>query len=412
MNPFRGIWAWLTSRRVRQAVDLHRYVRRRLKIERDRLTPETITDLRHRLETLNLALTRNAGAEALTAHMVGLREAAKPLGALHPHRFFESIEILVVATVLIFGFRTFAVQPMRIPTGSMEPTLHGVRVRDLRNDASAEIPGWLGRWVDRVVFGRTYYHIRARVDGSLTMIGAPRPLAPWLGWLPQFQRQDFQVGSEQYTLWLPPTELPNPFPVNTNYALFALGGLVPGHWYRQGEDLLKVVIEAGDHVLVDRLTYNFRRPRRGEIIVFRTSGVPGVREATHYMKRLVGLGGERVRIGNDRHVVIDGKRLDATTPGFERIYDFTGPPLEGEYSGHVNDLVARWYRVPRGTLAPKFPDERREYWVRPGHYWVLGDNTMNSLDGRLWGDFRAELVTGRFWMVYWPINDRFGWSVR
>jgi signal peptidase I len=40
----------------------------------------------------------------------------------------------------------------------------------------------------------------------------------------------------------------------------------------------------------------------------------------------------------------------------------------------------------------------------------MGDNTMNSLDSRSWGDFPAANVIGRAFSVYWPVTDRFGWG--
>ena len=43
---------------------------------------------------------------------------------------------------------------------------------------------------------------------------------------------------------------------------------------------------------------------------------------------------------------------------------------------------------------------------------VMGDNTMNSLDSRAWGDFPATNVIGKSFFVYWPITDRFGWGNR
>jgi len=52
----------------------------------------------------------------------------------------------------------------------------------------------------------------------------------------------------------------------------------------------------------------------------------------------------------------------------------------------------------------------QNYQIRPDRLWVMGDNTMNSLDSRSWGDFDARNVIGRAFWVYWPVTDRFGWG--
>ena len=84
---------------------------------------------------------------------------------------------------------------------------------------------------------------------------------------------------------------------------------------------------SGDHLFVDRVSYNFRRPSRGDIVVFETRGIAGIAEMsreladTYYIKRLVGLGGERLSLKKDYdllhpdygsipvgHAVVDGNR--------------------------------------------------------------------------------------------------------
>ena len=95
---------------------------------------------------------------------------------------------------------------------------------------------------------------------------------------------------------------------------------------------------------MDRLTYNFHKPGRGEIVVFQTKGIqhPMMPQDQFYIKRLVALAGDRVQIGDDRHLAINGRRLDASTPHFENVYSFDPrqPPRESEYSGHLNGTTA------------------------------------------------------------------------
>jgi signal peptidase I len=129
-----------------------------------------------------------------------------------------------------------------------------------------------------------------------------------------------------------------------------------------------------------------------------------------YIKRLVALGGERVQIGDDRHLRINGKRLDSTTPHFEFLYGFDpkDPPQQSQYSGHVNQKIASLHN----GAAPLFPDQDTAYDVPADNFMVMGDNTLNSLDSRFWGSFPSQYVIGKAFCVYWPITSRFGWGYR
>src|SRR6185369_4047314 len=171
------------------------------------------------------------------------------------------------------------------------------------------------------------------------------------------------------SIWFPPEGLENHM------------RLYSGETVRKGEELVKLKVTAGDHLLVDRFTYNFRRPQRGEIIVFKTRGILDIQaQDVLYIKRLVALGGESVSIGNDDHLVIDGRRLDAATRHFESVYTADGPPRPSHYSGHVNGTKGAIYGSP--GVAPNFPDAKTKFQVRPNHYLAMGDNTLNSSDSR------------------------------
>jgi signal peptidase I len=191
-------------------------------------------------------------------------------------------------------------------------------------------------------------------------------------------------------------------------------GIYAGQSFKSGEKIVDMVIRGGDRLFVDRLTYNFRQPTRGEIIVFETRGIEDSRmpQDQYYIKRMVGMGGEELRLKNDRHLAVNGRTLDASVPHFENVYSFNPdlPPRESRYSGHLNEVVAEQNQKP--YLAPNFPNENQIFTVRPRHYVVMGDNTMNSWDSRSWGDFRQSSVIGKYWMVYWPFTDRFGWGAK
>jgi signal peptidase I len=242
--------------------------------------------------------------------------------------------------------------------------------------------------------------VKAKVDGDLAPIPPPFKILIFNIF------QKIEIGDKTHWILFPPDL--------GSLTLQQRAGLMSGRTFHQGEQVVRMRVITGDHLFVDRLTYNFRPPKRGEIIVFETKNIDTLPQDQFYIKRLVGLGGERLQIGDDRHLRINDVRLDASTPHFEKVYSFDPklPPLESHFSGHVNDKVFhRYYPHSYGQMR-YFPDENAAYNVQPDHFFVMGDNTLNSLDSRYWGDFPATNVIGRSFFVYWPLSDRFGWGYR
>lgn len=389
---------WFLSRTVRQATDLRKHVRKLLNAQRDILSAPAIEGLQTAVEETRTAVAAGANKAALLERMTQLEKTANKWLKPYPKAGLrENVEVLLVAIAVAMGIRTFFLQPFKIPTGSMQPTLFGVTSANLRNRPDFQFPtGWarVREWFE----GVSYVHEIAPSDGTLELIEPPRRLLIFN----LYQRYFFN--GRAHIIWFPPD--------CGTQTLEGRAGLSLPQTYRQGEDIIKLAVQSGDHLFVDRFTYNFRRPRRGEIIVFETRGImnprsdppePAMPQDQFYIKRMVAMSGERVQIGPDRHLTIHGRRLDASTPHFENVYSFdpNEPPSENHYSGHVND--------PR--LAPLF-DKPEGVLVRTNHYMVMGDNTLNSYDSRAWGDFPRENVMGKSCFVYWPITSRFGWGHR
>lgn len=389
---------------------MRKHVQKLLNHQRDILSPQAIAAIQAGILELRGAIARDPQKEALEKQMTKLEEVANKWLKPYPNAAWrENVEVLLVALTVAMGIRTFFLQPFKIPTGSMQPTLFGVTsvpdfsksyrpdpAMGVERDALVIPTGWqrVKDWFE----GASYIHIVAQSDGELKAVDAPTRLLIFNLW------QTILVGDKTYTILFPP-----------DYGAVRLqdrAGIQLGQSFHKGEDIVKLKVTAGDHLFVDRLSYNFRTPGRGEIIVFETKGIPPLPQDQFYIKRMVAMGGDQVQIGNDRHLVINGKRLDSSTPHFEKVYSFDPkqPPRESHYSGHVNEEVARTSPDYRGILAPLFPDESATFTVRPDYYMVMGDNTMNSLDSRSWGDFPASNVIGKSFFVYWPITDRFGWG--
>jgi signal peptidase I len=383
---------WLYSRAVRQANDLCHRVEKILNAQRDVLAPQAIEAVRSSIRELRTAAA-SADTGALETRVNNLETTANKW--LKPYPFSsvrENVDVVLVALVIALGIRTFFLQPMAIPTGSMQPTLYGVTQQDLRKDPNARIPNPLVRVFDALARGIWYYEVIAREDGELRSVEPPQVV------LPLVKKQVINVGGESYAVWFPPDQFEG------------RAGLRPGEVFHKGQAIVRLKIMSGDRLFVDRFTYNFRRPHRGEIIIFASHGLPALTPDTHYIKRLIGLPGETVQIKDDRHAAINGKELDAATPHFENIYSFSGPPRRDHYSGHVNSLVAAQSSHP--IDATYFPDGNAIYKVPLYELFVCGDNTMDSYDSRYWGAFPEDHVVGKFSFAFWPISSRFGWAVR
>ncbi len=385
---------WFLSKTVRQATAIRKHVLKILNHQRDILAPQAIEAVQTAMANCRKTVQETSDKAALEKQMENLEKVANKWLKPYPNAAWrENVEVLVVALSVAMGIRTFFLQPFKIPTGSMQPTLYGVTSANLINDPGFKIPTGLTR-VREWFAGVSYVHLVAKNDGTLDRIQPPVRLLIFN------ILQTLVVGGRNYTIWFPP-DYGAP-PAGT---LEGRAGLQVGlSSFTNGQDIVKLQVNAGDHLFVDRLVYNFRPPNRGETIVFETKGIDGLPQDQFYIKRLVALGGERVQLAEDRHLIIDGKRLDASTPHFENVYSFKAkdPPRESRFSGHVNFPY----------LAPYFQGQPDGVLLPTNHFMVMGDNTMNSLDSRAWGHFPATNVIGKSFFVYWPITDRFGWGNR
>ncbi len=387
---------WFFSKTVREAVAMRKHVWKLLSAQRDILSPQAIGAVTLAMNELQAAISESANKGRIRIKMEELEFAANKWLKPYPHPAWrENVEVLLVALAVAMGIRTFFAQPFKIPTGSMQPTLWGVTSDPDFSQTGPpppgkrlpafQVPTGLARlrdWFD----GASYVELKAKTDGALEEI------APPTRFLIFNINQRLRIGDVWHTIWFPPDY--------GGRTLQERAGLRLGEVFHRGDDVVKMRVTSGDHLFVDRLTYNFRRPRRGEIIVFETKGIHDplnrVPPDQFYIKRLVALGDEKVQIGSDHHLIINGARLDASTPGFGGVYSFKMNAGENQYFGHLQ--------------LGMFRDDNSEYTVPPENVLVMGDNTRNSLDSRFFGGFAEKYVIGKSWFVYWPISSRFGWG--
>ncbi|WCJ60425.1 signal peptidase I [Fontisphaera persica] len=404
---------WFLSHTVRNAIAAERHVRRTLRAQADLITPAGQEAVREACSALRQTARETTDKKKLAAALGHLEATAGKWIKPYPHASLrDNIEVFLVAIAVAMAIRTFFLQPFKIPTGSMQPTLYGITHENLMGQHEVTIPtGWRA-FVDSWFKGISYFQVVAESGGQIQDVRPPKRFIFFNLW------QRFRIGTQNVTLYFPPDD------ILERAGLVELHRLPDGAMYftptsrefQPGEMVLRLKVISGDHLFVDRLTYNFRRPRRGEIIVFATKGIQGLAPNQYYIKRMVALGGEKVRIGDDNHLVVNGTRLDASTPNFERVYTFDiKNPQRGRYYGHMNRTVgtkaAQILRDPNLTrLSFYFPDAQTEFVVRPKHYLAMGDNTLNSSDSRNWGDLPQENVIGKSFFVYWPFGERFGWE--
>lgn len=123
-------------------------------------------------------------------------------------------------------------------------------------------------------------------------------------------------------------------------------------------------------ILVDKWTYLFRPPARGDVIVFVAPPHPDM----DYVKRVIGLPGDVITIHNTT-VIVDGVTLNET---------YIDPKNQGNLFAYKN--ITNWV-------------------VPPGEYFVLGDNRAVSSDSRDWGYVPRQNIIGRAAFVYWPLGQ-------
>jgi signal peptidase I len=159
----------------------------------------------------------------------------------------------------------------------------------------------------------------------------------------------------------------------------------------------------GDYLLVDKLRYGeglspalmpYRTIQRGDIIVFRYP----VHPTQHFVKRVVGLPNDKVRLIN-RRVYVNGKPLQETyvrysSPTHDMFRD-EFPRLDIPATGLEGD----WWLQMRKLV------EDGELIVPEEHYFVLGDNRDESSDSRYWGFVPRENIIGRPLLIYWSMRS-------
>lgn len=125
----------------------------------------------------------------------------------------------------------------------------------------------------------------------------------------------------------------------------------------------------GDYLIINEIGYRFRKPLRGDVIVFRYPKDL----SQYYIKRIIGLPNERVEIKN----------------GKIKIYNSENP---------------KGVDLKEAYLTVSFTPGNLEVALSDNEYFVLGDNRFASSDSRVWGVLPEEDIVGRAWLRGWPVT--------
>ena len=384
----------------KEAKLLHKGALKFLHYKRDLLKPDRIDEIESRRGDLLDAIKAGDKAKA--------DEASKQLRATCeqalPHfpaqnAWEENVEVIFVALVVALGLRAYVIQPFRIPTGSMQPTLNGITIEG--NQGPDFKKPWLGQqgW-ELLTRGRSYRNIVAEAD--MYPVGDPVDASWFL-----FTRTKVKFSNGQVIS----------FPAAAGEVRSLMTEpIAPGaeqrqpKRYRKGDPILRGWVDTGDLVLVDKVSYHFRRPNRGEVFVFDTRGIPtsgrvkgqmaGQEGGTHYIKRLCGVPGDTLEI-NPPNLWVNG--VIAKEPGIQRVIEAQGLYGKNNPDGYELARFDPSHPRPLGAIGDKFHLKAE---AAPGmrEYAALGDNTGNSLDSRYWGSVKEFNLAGPALFSLWPFT--------
>jgi signal peptidase I len=255
--------------------------------------------------------------------------------------------------------RQFFVQPFKIPTGAMQPTLYGLTIRTPSESTTTNPRADIARPGEEFLEVRTT--VSGRVDARHTIQG---------------DSMVFYVSG-------------TPHRVKRGLKLF----FSPGDNLAKGQTMAAGFVKQGDHILVSKAAYWFKQPQRGDIVVFSTDGVnsPLVRKHTCFVKRIVGLPGETISL-EPPYIIANGSKL-------------LEPPILRKISEGLNGYAGYSFATPTSSGALLTTPEDR-LALGADEYLLFGDNTKSSLDGRYFGPIKRSFIIGKVFLIYAPADRK------
>jgi signal peptidase I len=409
---------------------------------RDELSDAQLRDLQAQTQELKKRIKQRDDVSRLKLGMESLEAVLRKVGGrVYPKTSLtENVEFFLAAAIIILGVRAYIVQPFKIPTNSMWPSYNGMTHEVFADPADVPNPAVrAGRFL---AFGAMPRSVKAPVTGVVQVPFSTRTgLVPykivrarkWLVFPTDVREYQLLVGGEPARVRVPAdfsgfdkvvkevffegranlsaeiNELARAGKARESFISLGPGtGNVServiladvGMAKAAGEAVLAFDILTGDQLFVDRVSYHFVKPGVGQGFVFRTGHIKGlsrqvrnssggydlVPEDKYYVKRLVGLPGDKIEIRE---------------PGLFR----NGSPITGAKAFEQNAMKAGKY--PGYTYAGMF-SPGAVVTVPEASFLAMGDNSPDSYDGRSWGFVPEGDIIGRPLWIYYPLTRRWG----
>lgn len=151
----------------------------------------------------------------------------------------------------------------------------------------------------------------------------------------------------------------------------------------QQASMFPTIVE-GEYILIDKLTPRFSDYEHGDVVVFEPPSSSGLTtDGIPFIKRIIGLPGDTVSLENGRVFVT----------------------RSGQSSVRIEEpYVVRQEDGSTSSTLPTNGDPVTEWLVPEGSYFVMGDNRPHSQDSRAFGPITDDLILGRAWLRYFPLE--------
>ncbi|MEO6846031.1 MAG: signal peptidase I [Chthoniobacterales bacterium] len=373
-----------TPRYIKEAKHLAHAAKKLLNYRRDLWTDDQVANFEQQISTLKKATKERdrAGIDRIAEEIQVTADKYAPPTANAGWR--ENCEVIIIAIIIAAGIRSYFLQPFKIPTGSMQPTLCGVI--GYPTSAETPAPNLAVRAFQMLWLGRTYFNDFVESDDQIVDL-VEHTYAHF------FTFTDIICEHSTYKIFAPRDTLIRDF------------RLFPGTAIQKGNLLVHGHVDTGDQVFVDKLSYNFILPQRGNVFVFKTTGIRRIEDgldpemgSEHYIKRLAGTPGDTLRIDSPNLYVNDDL---AKSWAFRRVMS-----CENGYRGYSNPSLYDPINNPHGAFFLTSP--KATVTIPSKSYFALGDNSYNSSDSRYWGFVPERNIAGKGFIIYWPFSKRWG----